>query len=82
MKAYKEGILLGGDKQQSTEQIAEDYIDTIESNISLFLKDKINKMIFRLDNPENDFENFWNKISAEGNLKSALKEWEINYNAS
>jgi len=81
MKAYKEGILLGADSQ-STAEIAEDYIKTIEQNISLFLKDKTLKMNFNLENSSNDFKIFWEKISAEGNLEMALAEWSIAYNPS
>jgi len=81
MKAYKEGILLGANNQ-SPEDIAEDYIETIELNIKLFLKDKTNKMDFNLENSSNDFKIFWDKISAEGNLNDALDEWKINYNKS
>lgn len=82
MKAYKEGILLGGEKSQSINNIAEDYIETIESNIHLFLKDKSNKMNFNLESANDDFKIFWDFISAEGNLNSALAEWKINYNKS
>ena len=82
MQAYKEGILLGGESNQSNVQIAEDYIDTVESNIKFFLKDKKNKMNFSLDNAKYDFEVFWKFISAEGDFQAALSEWEINYNAS
>ena len=82
MKAYKEGILSGGKVDQSPEHIAEDYIVTIESNIQLFLKDKTNKMSFRLGNAQADFKLFWENISAEGDLSAALGEWNVNYNAS
>ena len=82
MQAYKQGILLGGKSNQSSEQIAEDYIDTLESNIAFFLKDKTHKMHFSLDNAQQDFEIFWKFISAEGNLQAALAEWDISYNAS
>lgn len=82
MKAYREGILLGGQEEQSALAIAEDYIATIESNIQLFLKDKHNTLDFSLENAKNDFQRFWKAIGAEGNLESALKEWETCYNAS
>jgi hypothetical protein len=81
MKAYKEGILLGGQNQQNRE-IALDYLDTIESNITLFLKDKTHQSIFRLEQAQSDFRNFWQKIGAEGDLQKALAEWQISYNAS
>jgi hypothetical protein len=82
MQAYKEGILLGGEEGQSTLDIAADYIDTVESNITMFLKDKNNKMEFCLESAKADFSTFWKRIGADGNLEEALKEWDISYNAS
>jgi len=82
MQAYKEGILLGGESNQTREQIAEEYIHTVESNIEFFLKDKTHKMNFSLDNAKQDFEIFWEFISAEGDLQAALEEWDVSYNAS
>jgi hypothetical protein len=82
MQAYKEGILLGGESNQTSEQIAEDYIDTVESNIEFFLENKTHKMNFSLDNAKVDFEVFWEFISAEGDLQAALGEWDVSYNAS
>ena len=81
MKAYREGILLGGQNQQ-TEEIAADYLDTIETNIELFLKDKQLKASFRLEQAEQDFKRFWQQIGAEGDLQSALTEWQTRHNAS
>lgn len=82
MKAYKEGILLGADENQSASDIALDYIDTVESNIELFLKDKTNTMKFSLESAAEDFNLFWNKIGAEGDIQRALAEWKVNYNSS
>jgi len=82
MKAYKEAILLHSDANQNAEKIAKDYIETIESNIELFLKDKSNKMNFSLENSHQHFKKFWNEISAEGDINAALDEFKINYNAS
>ena len=82
MKAFKEGILLGGEDNLSPHAIAEDYINTVEFNIMLFLKGKKNKMSFKLEDASKDFGIFFNKISAEGDINAALKEFNINYNAS
>lgn len=82
MQAYKSGILLGGEATQSAEDIAADYICTIESNIELFLHNKSNTMHFSLETAEEDFKSFWNNISAVGDLDAALAEWKINYNKS
>lgn len=87
MKAYREGIYLMEDDQQhldidSSKDFALDYIDTVESNIGCFLKDKTSKMEFNLENAKQDFRLFWDKISASGDLEKSLSEWDINYNAS
>ena len=82
MKAYREGILLDETEQTSPQELASDYLQTVESNIQLFLKDKTNKMPFTLENAKEDFKLFWNAINAEGDLKAALSEWDVSYNAS
>jgi hypothetical protein len=82
MKSYREGILMGAQAGQSDYDLAMDYIDTVESNIKLFLRDKTNTMDFQLDRAKPDFVEFWKMIGAEGDLDSALAEWDINYNAS
>ena len=81
MQAYREGLLLGG-QGQSDQEIARDYLETIDANIALFLKDKSRKMAFRLAHAGEDFPLFWRRIHAQGNLPQALLEWEIRYNAS
>ena len=82
MKAYKEGVLLGGKEDQSTHDIALDYLDTVDNNITHFLKDKTNKMDFSLESAKADFNIFWKKTGAEGDLENALKEWDVIHNAS
>ena len=82
LKAYKEGILLEGQENQCINDIALDYINTVETNIRHFLKDKSHKMDFNLETAAEDFKVFWNKIAAQGNLQQALSEWNISYNAS
>lgn len=63
-------------------EIAYDYLDTVEANIQLFLKDKPLKMDVNLDNIKTDFTTFWNNINARGDLHQALNEWNTTYNAS
>jgi hypothetical protein len=81
MQAYREGILMGGQQQSATE-IACDYLDTVECNISLFLKDKEHTMTFSLENAASDFVDFWDWIGAQGELDKAYAEWQVHYNAS
>jgi hypothetical protein len=82
MKAYREGILLDGEPSQSERDLALDYLDTVEANIASFLKDKSRTMTLRLEQARHDFIRFWQWIGAEGDLDTALAEWETSYNAS
>lgn len=60
--------------------VCKDYCQTVNANIETMLKDKSNKMVFSLENAKHDFEKFWKLIRAQGDLKSALAEWDIAYN--
>ena len=82
MQAYREGILMGGRPEQSSLEQAHDYIETVESNIRLFLHHKPNIMHFRLEHATRDFHTFWNRIGATGDLDRALDEWSVSHNAS
>lgn len=82
LKAYEQGILLHEQHLQPALVIANDYIETVDSNIKLFLKDKSNKMDISLEMITPGFTEFWNRINAQGNLDAALSEWDIAYNAS
>lgn len=82
MKAYREGILLGEELNHSAEALAYDYIDTVESNIALFLKGKSHTMEFHLEYAKSNFETFWQRIGAKGDLKAATKEWDTHHNRS
>ncbi len=82
MQAYREGIVLELQGAPTAREIALDYLDTIEANIELFLKDKENKMYFPLERAAEAFRTFWQQIGAEGNLEAALMAWQTRYNAS
>ena len=82
MKAYEQGILMHEQGTASAYDIACDYLDTVDSNIALFLKDKSSKMELSLETVTTDFPVFWNRINATGDLNSAMQEWDKNYNAS
>ncbi len=82
MKAYKEGLLLGGQEGQTARQLAIDYIQSVESNIAFFLENKSQRMDFQLEQAKTDFKKFWRNIGAQGDYSAAEKEWDINYNAS
>jgi len=82
MKAYREGILMLDNSSLSQQEIAADYLLSVETNINHFLQDKTSTMNISLENIEHDFQLFWEKIHASGDLTSALKTLQIRYNAS
>jgi hypothetical protein len=90
MLAYARGILLRRrDKPEHTVapplrslEVARDYVDTVNSNIRLFLRDKTRKMDFRLEGAETDFLAFWDAIGAEGDLERALQLLGERHNAT
>lgn len=82
LKAYHEGILLREGTPDDPLALAQDYLDTVEANIELFLKDKPRVLRVRLENAKEDFCRFWQWIGAEGDLSAALAEWDVRHNAS
>ncbi|MCS6785431.1 MAG: hypothetical protein NZ524_00140 [Thiobacillaceae bacterium] len=82
LRAWREGVLLGGAPGQTALDWAHDYLDSVEANIRLFLHDKPLRMDFRLERAREDFRAFWAWIGAEGDLAAALAEWDRRYNAS
>lgn len=82
MAAYANAIIMGRSPEISQFDLCIDYVKTVNSNIEHFLRNKTMKMIFSLENAKTDFILFWEMIRAEGNLISALADWEIHYNYS
>jgi len=83
--AYSKQIIMGQIRKSPFEiplEVCLDYCDTVNSNISLFLKDKTCKMVFNLENAIHDYSVFWERINATGDLNLGLSEWETHYNAS
>jgi len=82
LKAYEQGVLMHEKHMLPAHEIISDYLDTVDSNINFFLKDKPVTMNISLETINADFTVFWKNIGAEGDLDKALKEWDIAYNAS
>jgi hypothetical protein len=80
VKAYRQAILMGSSEKPMS--LCSDFCDTVESNIELFLKDKSNRMEFRIESAAEDFPLFWEMIGAEGDMNAAIAEFGIRYNAS
>jgi len=82
LKAYEQGILMHDTHRLPADAVAHDYLQTVDSNIQLFLKDKSARMDISLETVATDFTEFWHRINAQGDLEAALREWGIHYNAS
>jgi hypothetical protein len=82
MNAYRYAILWHCRKDATPMEVALDYCDTVEENIRLFLRDKTNKMEFRLEEGRERFPEFWQRIGAEGDFAAALAEFEVRHNAA
>jgi len=82
LKAYEQGILMHEQHLLPARDIAEDYMETVDSNINLFLKDKSKKIDVSVETAKKDFTEFWKRINAEGDLEKALEEWKTKHNAS
>jgi hypothetical protein len=83
--AFCEGIHKHPAELMSAEerlQAAYDYVDTIDSNIELFLADKSKVMTIEMEQIKTDFVRFWDQIGAEGDQEAALAEFDIRHNAS
>ena len=83
IKAYRgSGIIMGLDESSDPFRVCEDYCDTIESNITLFLRDKTQKMNFQLECWKQLFPVFCEKINARGDVSTCMSEFEIRHNSS
>jgi len=83
MEAFCEGLHLTPTATLNREtrlEACHNYIDTVDENIDMFLKNKSHKLIINLENIEDDFVKFWNLIGAEGDLQKALKELKTQHN--
>ena len=58
------------------------YYDAVNDNIRAFLKDKPGQITLQLENIEAGFGDFWEDISARGDLDAALGEFTRRYDRS
>ncbi|MEM9343375.1 MAG: hypothetical protein AAGA87_10030 [Pseudomonadota bacterium] len=82
MRAYRgDGILMGLEETDMS-RVAADYVDTVTTNVELFLARKPHVMDMRLEHMQQDFPDFCDRISAQGDLDAALAEFSIRHNAT
>lgn len=79
MPAYRNGILRAGAHSRSA--TAEDFVSTVEANITSFLRDKTMKMSVAAEDASDWFPTLWKRIGAEGDLDRALAEWSQAHNS-
>lgn len=86
VRAFGEHILMRLGRTSTTDmerlQISSDYYDAVNANIELFLKDKTQKMHITLENMQQDFQQFWTRIGAEGDLAAALETLDKKFNST
>lgn len=85
IRSFAEGIHLQPIKNLTEDdklQVCLDYVETVNGNIEAFLKDKPKVLTMNLENIQEDFKVFWNRIGAEGNLEKALEEFQMKHNKS
>ncbi len=85
IKSYTAGILLQGHKQLvHKEQVtsARDYYDTVNENITLFLKDKPQKMTIDLEDIIDGFNELYDSIKAVGDKDKAIESLRTAVNTS
>ena len=80
IKAYAEGILMS--TGQEGKDFCLDYVDTVNTNIEYFLRDKSHKMDVHLEDMKTGFVQFWEAIGAEGDLDAALAALAQRHNPS
>ena len=83
IRAYRgSGIIMGLPEETDPMSVSVDYCRTVNTNISLFLKDKSKQMLFNIESYKKDFPVFWERINAMGNFDAAISEFKIHHNAS
>ena len=62
--------------------ICRDQVETVNTNIRHFLKDKTHTMNFRLEEAQQCWPELWEWIGAEGSYSDSLAEWSVQHNAT
>lgn len=79
MRSYRQGILWDVDPEADRMALARDLVDTMDSNIELFLRDKSRTMHIDIETASQSFPELWERIGAEGDLEAALHELTVRH---
>jgi hypothetical protein len=85
LRAYRTDIISRRTEMRARARMidfAQDYVATVTSNISLFLRDKRHVMAMRVDSFGTDFDAFCAWIGAAGDLAAARAELAVRHNAT
>lgn len=83
MKAFEFGLIhTPSPDLDDAYLLAKEICDTANANIEHFLKDKTRKMQLKLENGEQDFKEFWNRIGAKGDVNAATECFSMPSNTS
>lgn len=79
IRAYARGVLAGAHREQDPIEVCLDYCRTVNANIEEFLSKRPNSMTVRLEDIDEAFPRFWERIGADGDVEAAMEEWAIRY---
>ncbi len=79
MRSYRNGILWDIDPNTDRVVLAADLVDTLETNIRYYLRDKSKVMTIEIETAKGTFPQFWERIGAEGDLAAAVAEFEAKH---
>lgn len=79
VRAYVHGVLCS---EACNQEACLDYWDTVNANIRVFIAGRPRAATIRLEHAAADFAAFWEDIGAEGNKQEALRQWDVQHNAT
>lgn len=68
--------------QEQRLEVCRYYVRTVTANIETFLADKTRQMTVWLDEADEWFPLFWERVGGTGDFDAALKRFEVRHNAS
>lgn len=84
IRAFAHGILMRS-KRWPTDtrlKVCRFYVETVTTNIEVFLRDKSNPMSVWLEEASSWWPQFWDRIAGSGDASAAMQEFKVRHNAS